>query len=84
MVDLEMLVEPMAMQQIYDIFDLSAIHHLDDGTLSISVSLPENDWLYSMLVSLGTNLKQLKPDFLREKLISHYQEALENLKEKNT
>lgn len=54
----------------YDEFSSNNIHKNDDGSLLVVADLVEDYWLYSFLLSLGTGVKVLEPQWVREELLT--------------
>lgn len=66
--------------RVYDEFDRRTVREQSDGTLLVTTSLLDEDWLYDYLLTFGTDLQVLAPDTLRERLYAiaqniakHYQ-----------
>lgn len=61
LVDLELEFSARVAYRVYDEFDESCVSRNDDGTYHVFVCLPEDGWLYSFLLSLGSDAKVLHP-----------------------
>lgn len=46
---------------MYDEFDVSDILQGEDGVLLVDMHLPEDDWLYGLLLSFGTSVQVIEP-----------------------
>lgn len=61
-----------ALYRLYDDYDIDQIHVNDDGTYTLKITYPEDDWVYGYIMSFGTSVKVLEPqsliDVLNEKL----------------
>lgn len=57
--------------RVYDEFDRSVIVQQADGSLMVSVQMPQDGWVVSYLLSFGTELTVLEPDSLRSDLAAH-------------
>ena len=68
MVELELEFSERAAYRVYDEFDEDCIRRNDDGAYHVFVRLPEDGWLYSFLLSLGRDVKVLRPGHIAEKL----------------
>ncbi len=55
-------------QRLYDIFDTGCIEKNDDGSLQVFARLPENEWLYSLLLSFGKDVTIISPAHIKEKM----------------
>ncbi|WP_054949324.1 helix-turn-helix transcriptional regulator [Numidum massiliense] len=49
-------------------FDVANIRYESDGTCTVQVTLPEDDWLYGFILSFGANVEVLAPEELRENI----------------
>lgn len=68
LIELELEFSARAAYRVYDEFDEDCIRRNDDGACYVLVRLPEDDWLYSFLLSLGREVKVLRPGHIAEKL----------------
>ncbi|MFT8321829.1 MAG: YafY family protein [Bacillus sp. (in: firmicutes)] len=62
--------------RLYDEFDPQCIHKNADGSFTVSISFPENEWLYGYILSYGNCAEVVEPPHLREIIIEKYQEGL--------
>lgn len=67
-VDLELEFSARVAYRVYDEFDDGCIERNDDGSYRVFARLPEDDWLYSFLLSLGEDVKVLSPAYIAENL----------------
>ena len=57
---------------------------VEKGIIKVSLSLPEDEWLYDFLMSFGEKVTILKLTHVREKMIKRYKKALQhNARSKN-
>lgn len=54
--------------RVYDEFDPAAVAPQENGSLLVSVEMPEDAWLISFLLSFGTQVEVIKPARLKEML----------------
>lgn len=54
--------------RVYDEFDAATITVNDDGSYTVSVDLPEGEWLISYLLSFGSILEEVEPEHVRTSL----------------
>ena len=64
----ELLFSPSIAYRVYDEFERSTIEQQLDGSLRVSVQMPQDSWVVSYLLSFGTELTILEPERLREQL----------------
>jgi predicted DNA-binding transcriptional regulator YafY len=60
--------------RVYDEFDQKDIIQNEDGSLLVSMRLPDDDWLYGFLLSFGTGVQILEPVNIRENLLQRIEE----------
>lgn len=61
--------QPRAAYRVYDEFHIQLITREADGCLRVETHLPpDEDWVYAMLLSFGTDVRVLSPDRLRSAL----------------
>ena len=54
-----------ALYRLYDDYDDTEIHDNGDGTYTLEVDFPEDDWVYGYILSFGTYVKVIAPNHLR-------------------
>lgn len=64
---LELEVSPRVVSRMYDEFDEDCIRQ-GEGTYYVSANIPEDDWLYSFLLSLGREARVVGPPHVVEEL----------------
>lgn len=55
-----------ALYRIYDDYDNDMIKDNKDGTYTLTVDLPEDEWVYGYILSFGTNVEVIKPESIRK------------------
>lgn len=66
LINLKLYVKSHVLNRIYDYFDDSFIIPNDDGSFTLDVILPENEWLTSYILSFGSSVKVLEPEHIRK------------------
>lgn len=61
---------PHIAYRVYDEFDLPQIKEKTDGSFLVRIQLPEDNWLYSFLLSFGPDLQVIEPEHVRARLLS--------------
>lgn len=65
MMYLKLLFTEGALYRLYDDFDIDMIQDNGDGTYTIEVYYPIEEWVYGYLLSYGTCLKVIEPENIR-------------------
>lgn len=68
LIELELVFAPEVAYRVYDEFEEGAIERADNGSLYVNVRLPEDNWLYSFLMSFGKAVEILQPKRIKENL----------------
>jgi predicted DNA-binding transcriptional regulator YafY len=63
--------------RIYDDFDQGKVAHNPDGTCDVSITWPEDEWVYGYILSFGSFVEVLEPAHVREIIRRRLQNALE-------
>jgi predicted DNA-binding transcriptional regulator YafY len=86
MVNLVLKYSAEIRQKIEEYFDDDSIIYQEDGDLIVKVTFPEDEWVYSFILSYGEYVEVLEPPHLRKiiqdrliKTINIYQPDLENI-----
>ena len=69
-------VAPEMSYRIYDEFGTQEITTKTDGSLTVETDLPEDQWLYDFLFSLGTKVSIYEPKQVKERMKKHLEEML--------
>ncbi|MGE5398754.1 MAG: helix-turn-helix transcriptional regulator [Ignavibacteriales bacterium] len=68
LVNITMKFSPVMRLQIEEFFEESIVETLDDGSFIVSVTYPEDEWVYSTILSFGEYVEVLAPGHIKEKL----------------
>ncbi len=60
---------PEALHRLYDDYDDTMLHHNSDGTISVTLDFPEDDWMYGYLLSFGPYVEVLAPEHVRRAML---------------
>lgn len=66
--------------RIYDEFRPEDIKKKENGDFIITISYPENDWVYGYLLSFGDKIKIIEPDYVKDKILKKVEKMKENYK----
>ncbi|WP_307542772.1 WYL domain-containing protein [Paenibacillus sp. W4I10] len=64
---------------MYDFFEPSLIKKEPDGRLRVSLELNVGEWLYSFLLSFGSELTVIEPVHVGQELLRRHIKAVEHL-----
>ena len=65
-VTLKVRIEPEMVYRVYDEFDEDFVEKQPDGAFLVSVTWPEDDWVYGTILSYGEYIEVLEPGHIRE------------------
>jgi len=65
-VTLKMKIAPEMAFRIFDEFDDENLEKHPDGSFTVTVTWPEDDWVYGMILSYGEYIEVLEPEHIRE------------------
>jgi predicted DNA-binding transcriptional regulator YafY len=68
LVDVKLHFVPQAAYRVYDEFDEQNIIKSEDGSLIVSMSMPNEFWLYSYILSFGESIEVLEPQSVRDEI----------------
>lgn len=68
LVSLELEFPSHVAYRVYDEFDEGCVEKNDDGSYHVFVRLPEDNWLYGFLLSLGSDVRVLSPKHVSDRL----------------
>jgi predicted DNA-binding transcriptional regulator YafY len=64
--------------RIYDEFCQETITLNDDGSLTVIVKFPENEWIYGYIMSFGACCEVIEPHHIRELIKKRFKKSLDN------
>jgi len=64
--------------RIYDEFSEEHIEKLPDGSFLVTAFWPEDEWVYSFILSFGECAEVLEPPHIKERIMEKLQKALKN------
>ncbi|MGE5390820.1 MAG: helix-turn-helix transcriptional regulator [Deltaproteobacteria bacterium] len=76
MVRLVLKVDEDMAYRVYDEFYEEQIFQNSDGTFNVTITLPEDNWMYGYILSFGGSLEVLEPIHIRKAVASRLQEHL--------
>ena len=59
-------IDPDMIHRVYDEFDKNIVKKQKDGSFIITISWPEDDWVYGRILSYGEYIEVLEPEHIRE------------------
>lgn len=69
--------QPQVRVRVEDHFDQQEIEYQNDGSMIVRVGYPEDEWVYSFVLSFGQNVKVLEPAYLRDIIKERAQKIIE-------
>lgn len=62
-------VFPQKISYLLDTFICSEVIPHKDGSITVTFTVPEQDWIYELLLSFGPNMKIISPKQVKEKIL---------------
>jgi predicted DNA-binding transcriptional regulator YafY len=62
--------------RVYDDYDEEKIIRNPDGTCDVSITVPEDEWVYGYILSFGSFVQVLEPPYIREIIRNRLQDSL--------
>ena len=75
-VTLKLRFQPENLYRVYDDYDEQRITRNPDGTYDVTVTFPEDEWVYGYILSFGSYVEVLEPPHIREIVRQRMQKAL--------
>ena len=63
---LKLRTNQKTLSRLYDTFDEQYINENHDGSISLTALVPEEEWVYSYILSLGSDAEVIEPIHIRE------------------
>lgn len=75
-VKLKLKFQPALAHRVYDDFSEKAIAKNRDGTLTVTATFPEDQWVYGYILSFGCDVEVLEPAHVREIILGKLKQAI--------
>jgi predicted DNA-binding transcriptional regulator YafY len=75
-VTLKLRFQPQDLYRVYDDYDEERIVRNRDGTYDVTVTFPEDEWVYGYILSFGSYVEVLEPPHIRDIIRERMQKAL--------
>jgi predicted DNA-binding transcriptional regulator YafY len=69
-------LQPSAAYRVYDEFDENDIMKNEDGSFTVMVSYPEDEWVYVYILSFGSYAEVVEPQYVRNIICKRLEETL--------
>jgi len=76
-VTLKLRFQPQDLYRVYDDYDEELIVRNPDGTYDVTVTFPEDEWVYGYIMSFGDYVEVLEPQHIRDIVSDRMKKALE-------
>ncbi|MBP2653710.1 MAG: domain containing protein [Firmicutes bacterium] len=77
LVELKLRFSAKVLNRLYDDFDDSFIVKNDDGSFTVEVVFPEDEWVYGYILSFGAFVEVVEPEHIREIIVARMRAALQ-------
>jgi predicted DNA-binding transcriptional regulator YafY len=77
-VTLKLRFQPEDLYRVYDDYDQDRITRNADGTYDVTVTFPEDEWVYGYIMSFGDRVEVLDPPHIRRIVRERMRKALKN------
>jgi predicted DNA-binding transcriptional regulator YafY len=76
-VTLKLRFQPQDLYRVYDDYDEQRITRNPDGTYDVTVTFPEDEWVYGYIMSFGNYVEVLEPPHIRDIICKRMKKTLE-------
>jgi len=76
-VTLKLRFQPENLYRVYDDYDEERITRNPDGTYDVTVTFPEDEWVYGYIMSFGSYVEVLEPQHIRDIVRERMKKALD-------
>ncbi len=70
-IELKLRFSPKLLFRVYDEFPNEYIEKQIDGSVIVTAYMPADSWIYSYILSFGTNVEIIEPFYLKEELLKY-------------
>lgn len=65
------------LNRLYDDYDDELLMFADDGSITLTIDFPEDEWIYSYILSFGSSVRVIKPEHIRRGVAERLRKSLE-------
>ncbi|MBU5591528.1 YafY family transcriptional regulator [Clostridium sp. MSJ-4] len=76
-VNLRLKFNESVLYLLYDYYDEDMIVKDQDGSYIVNVTFPENEWVYSYIMSFGYNVEVIEPKYVRDEIVKRLNKNLD-------
>jgi len=76
MIKLVLEIQADMAYRVYDEFDEGVISKKEDGSFTVNIAFPEDEWVYGYIMSFGDYAEVIQPKHIRETIRRKLQESL--------
>ncbi|WP_032122363.1 helix-turn-helix transcriptional regulator [Clostridium amazonitimonense] len=76
-VNLRLKYNESVLYLLYDYYDEDMIVKDQDGSYIVNVTFPENEWVYSYIMSFGYNVEVIEPKYVRDEIVKRLNKNLD-------
>ena len=73
-------VFPQKISYLLDTFICSEVIPHKDGSITVTFTVPEEDWIYELLLSFGNNMKIISPKNVRDRILGLAEDVIKTYK----
>lgn len=73
-------VFPQKISYLFDTFICSEVVPHKDGSITVTFTVPEEDWIYELLLSFGNNMKIISPKNVRDRILGLAEDVIKTYK----
>lgn len=77
-ISFSMKIDKCMAYQVFDYFEEHEIKCNADGSFTVSLNYPKDEWVYGMIMSFGKHAKIISPESLKSEIANRFKEAYEN------
>lgn len=79
-IEVQLKISAHGSYRVFDEFNEKEITINQDGSFTITTTLPESDWLFGYILSFGTDIEVLSPQIIRKKIQNKLDEMIKTYK----
>lgn len=76
-ISFSMKIDKCMAYQVFDYFEEHEIKCNADGSFTVSLNYPKDEWVYGMIMSFGKHAKIISPESLKSEIANRFKEAYE-------
>lgn len=81
LINIKLIFKPQVLSRVYDDFEYERIRKRQDGKIEVEALFPDDDWVYTYILSYGCSVEVAEPISIRDKVAKRLEDTLQQYRD---